>query len=342
MKVGILIPTYSRLEYLKEALRSAQEQSHENLSILVADDGPGDDIADFMRQITDPRVSYVKNLRNLKLCGNINHGIRLLDPDVSWCTILGDDDLLARDFVARCLEGVADTGATHIIDSRRVFINPEGDEILQVEPPPQEETAINYIRKRSTSSRESRLTGVFFSRRGFDEIGGYPVFQTGFAADDAFIYALSLKDRLVYRDDATAFIRIHPDAESETFSCSLMTDILVTMDQFREHLLDAKPGADRADFETDEEFRKLVDFYCSVIASSCWVRTLNRAIYGQYPGWKDDLLYLGKFVSSNKDRFTLYARLRAMIALRTSFCPERSALCRLIWRFMFRLYKSVS
>ena len=342
IKVGILIPTYSRLEYLKEALRSAQEQNHENLSILVADDGPGDSIGDFMRQVADPRVSYVKNSRNLKICGNINNGIRLLDPDVSWCTILCDDDLLAEDFVARCLDGVAASGATHIIDSRRIFINHKGDVIRLVEPAPPEETAAGYIRERSTCSRETRLTGIFFSRRGFEEIGGYPMFRTGFLADDAFIYALSLRDRLVYRDDATVFARNHPDAESTTYTSALASDIIATMGQFRDYILDAKPETDRPGVETDEGFKKIVYSYGVMTASNYWIHAFHGAIHGKYPGWKDDILHLGKLAESNKDLLSLYVRVRAWIALRLPLYPETSVFCRSIWRFIRRLYKSVS
>ena len=336
MKVGILIPTYSRLEYLNEALRSAQEQSFENLSILVADDGPGDDIADFMRQITDPRVSYVKNLQNLKLCGNINRGISLLDPEVSWCTILGDDDLLDADFAARCLEGAADTGATHIIDSRRVFIDHKSDIIRPAASGPPEETAASYLRSRQAGARETWLTGVFFSRRGFEEIGGYPMFRTGFLADDAFIYALSQRDRLVYRDDATVFVRSHPNAESTTFTSSIMPDILATVNQFRDYILDAKRETYRAGLETDEEFRKLVYSYCTMTASYCWTQTFHGAIHGKHPGWKDDVLHLGKLAASNKEFLTSYVRLRAWIAIRFGFYPETSVFCRSIWRFLRR------
>jgi len=197
VKVGILIPTFNRLAYLKDALRSALEQTHRVLSVVVIDNGSEDATSEHMWEVSDPRVSYVRNDSNLGLIGSINKGIRLMPEEAAWCTVLSDDDMLDSRYVEKSLEEAERFGARAIVDSRRVFIDSEGKKTRNAAPAPAEESAFDYLRNRMKGLRETYLTGVLFNRCAFEEIGGYPEFATGMASDDAFIFALSLKDRLV-------------------------------------------------------------------------------------------------------------------------------------------------
>lgn len=217
IKVGILIPTFNRVIFLKSALESALDQSVQQLHILVIDNGSTDHTKDYMATIRDDRVSYIINEQNLGLIGSINKGVDLFHSNVEWCTILCDDDRLSRDFIEVMLNTIENRKAKSIIHSHRIFINADGERIREALDSVDEESGLEYIKSRSENLRETYLTGVFFHRKKFKEIGCYPRFTTGVGTDDAFIFALSIKDRLIYQRKTHVFITIHPGAESQEY-----------------------------------------------------------------------------------------------------------------------------
>ena len=97
--VTIAIPTYDRLEYLKEAVASARTQTHGEIEILIGDDGTSQEIKTWAESIAglDSRVRYQRNKRNLGLAGNWN---ALADAaSGEFILIIGDDDRLLPNFV---------------------------------------------------------------------------------------------------------------------------------------------------------------------------------------------------------------------------------------------------
>jgi len=104
MKVSILIPTLNRLSYLKGSLKSAREQTYENLQILVSDDGSSDKSREYVRAVEaiDNRVRLLPQNPCPGLFENINYLVRHCGSD-AFC-ILGDDDSLSPDFVEKLVQ----------------------------------------------------------------------------------------------------------------------------------------------------------------------------------------------------------------------------------------------
>lgn len=212
--VGVLIPTYNRQNMLKCALESVLEQSYETIEIIIIDNGSTDGTAEYMASISDPRVQYVVNGQNLGLIGSINRGIDLFSAGVRWCTVLCDDDFLHRDFVQAMVNFTLEHKVMDVIHSHNHLVDDVGNMIRETWLPPVRETGVDYIKNRARLQRETFLTGVFFSRDAFRAIGGYPQFTTGTATDDAFIFALSRNNELLFNRHAVACIRVHAAAES--------------------------------------------------------------------------------------------------------------------------------
>ena len=217
MKVGVLIPTYNREKYLAEALGSVLKQTFSDLEVVVIDNASNDGTAEFMKGIADPRVRYIVNDRNIEMIGSINKGIRLFSSEVAWCTVLSDDDLLDAGFIASMVDFVGAHAVKAIAHSHRTFIDADGKKLRDAVQAPLVESSLEYVHSRSVFKRETFLTGIFFSRSAFEEIGGYPTFTTGTATDDAFIFALSLRDNNLYHNShAVVLVRLHPEAESHS------------------------------------------------------------------------------------------------------------------------------
>ena len=88
--VSVIIPTYNYGRFISEAIRSALDQTHAALEILVVDDGSTDDTRDVVGKFGDA-VKYVRQ-DNSGVCAARNTGVResrgeliaFLDADDTW------------------------------------------------------------------------------------------------------------------------------------------------------------------------------------------------------------------------------------------------------------------
>ena len=102
-KVSIIIPTYNRSQFLREAVQSAIKQTHRDLEILILDDASPDATADVAAEFAgDPRVQYVRHLNNLGIAGNWRAGIKRAQGEF-FC-LLHDDDTFEPTFVESLLK----------------------------------------------------------------------------------------------------------------------------------------------------------------------------------------------------------------------------------------------
>ena len=100
--VSVLIPTYNRAKYLREALQSAVGQIHQELEILILDDASPDATADVAAEFAgDPRVQYIRHPNNLGIAGNWRIGIERAQGEF-FC-LLHDDDTFEPTFVENLL-----------------------------------------------------------------------------------------------------------------------------------------------------------------------------------------------------------------------------------------------
>jgi glycosyltransferase involved in cell wall biosynthesis len=129
MLVSVCIPTYSRLDYLKEAVDSVFAQTFRDFEICVALDpkpsGPDQDIDKWCRELAqiNPSFRYLANERNVGLSGNWNVLVNMAKGD--YVIIIGDDDSLEPEY----LENVAKNIPRHhadVVFTDQNFIDSDG------------------------------------------------------------------------------------------------------------------------------------------------------------------------------------------------------------------------
>jgi SAM-dependent methyltransferase len=102
--VSIGIPTYARAETLGRTLRSALDQTHQTLEIVVSDQASSDGTEALCRAfaVADDRVRYLRHPAN---AGGSTTNFNLLGRELRgpYAMLLADDDWLDPDYVARCL-----------------------------------------------------------------------------------------------------------------------------------------------------------------------------------------------------------------------------------------------
>jgi len=88
--VSVIIPTYNRQKYLKNAINSVLNQTYENIELIIIDDNSNDNTQSYVENINDNRLIYIKNSKNLKAPKSRNIGIEKSRGD--YIAFLDDDD----------------------------------------------------------------------------------------------------------------------------------------------------------------------------------------------------------------------------------------------------------
>ena len=90
--ISVYIPTYNRLELLKRAVQSVQNQTYKNFEIIIVDDNSSDGTQDFLVGLAkvDSRIRYFFKDKNSGACVSRNIAINLAQGEL--ITGLDDDD----------------------------------------------------------------------------------------------------------------------------------------------------------------------------------------------------------------------------------------------------------
>lgn len=102
MLFSVILTTYERPSYLREALHSVLQQSIPDFECLIIDDASTSPLPPF----TDPRVRVIRRSRNGGPAEARNTGIEAARGE--YVTFLDDDDLYSPDRLAIALEGLED------------------------------------------------------------------------------------------------------------------------------------------------------------------------------------------------------------------------------------------
>ena len=126
--VDIVIPYYNSFEYLKNSIASVLGQTLTNFRLIIVDDGTGDlKTQEFLLKLDDPRVVYMKNLKNLGISRNFEQSRNLISA--KWGMILGHDDKLLPGFLDEVLTKAENYSSAGVIQTKVEVINSDGLQI---------------------------------------------------------------------------------------------------------------------------------------------------------------------------------------------------------------------
>lgn len=105
--VSVIIPTYNRSDWLKEAINSVLEQTYKNYEILVIDDGSEEKISD-LDILKNDKIRYFYN-SNHGVAYSRNYGIKKAIG--KYVAFLDSDDFWHRDKLKVQVSNLEETGA---------------------------------------------------------------------------------------------------------------------------------------------------------------------------------------------------------------------------------------
>ena len=95
MKISICFPQYNRIAYLLKSLNLIQNQSYDNIEIVISDDSSTDNTENLINTLSKTYkypIVYYKHQKNVGYDRNFRSSIELASGD--YCFILGNDDSL--------------------------------------------------------------------------------------------------------------------------------------------------------------------------------------------------------------------------------------------------------
>ncbi|BBD68417.1 glycosyl transferase family protein [Nostoc commune NIES-4072] len=97
--VSVIIPTYNRPEYLKQAIASAVKQSYQNIEIIVSDNCSPENPQELVASFGDSRIRFWRHQQNVGMIANQQHGFKMARG--KYVASLHDDDIWNEDFLAK-------------------------------------------------------------------------------------------------------------------------------------------------------------------------------------------------------------------------------------------------
>jgi glycosyltransferase involved in cell wall biosynthesis len=100
VKISVLIPTYNYAHYLDETIQSVLGQSFKDFELIIVDNYSTDNTEELVRKyLTDKRVFYYKNPKNLGLVGNWNQCLTYANAD--YIKFVCADDKIHPEMLAK-------------------------------------------------------------------------------------------------------------------------------------------------------------------------------------------------------------------------------------------------
>ncbi|MBD2439670.1 glycosyltransferase family 2 protein [Nostoc sp. FACHB-110] len=97
--VSVVIPTYNRPEYLKQAIASAVKQNYQNIEIIVSDNCSPENPQQIIESFGDSRIKFWRHPENVGMLANQMHTFKMASG--KYLASLHDDDLWHEDFLAK-------------------------------------------------------------------------------------------------------------------------------------------------------------------------------------------------------------------------------------------------
>lgn len=213
--VTVGVPVHNGAAFLEQALASLRAQTHEDLEIIIADNASTDATAEIATRAAadDDRIRYLRRQRNVGAAANYNDLVdRAQGRLFKWHA---HDDLLAPDFIERCVAALHDAGPTYVlafarmteIDETGRTISVHGDALpLGGDDPASRLRALLDHPQRSHLHRCVPVMGVIRTDalRGTRRIRPHP------SSDKVLIVELALRGRFADVTEPLFLRRVHP------------------------------------------------------------------------------------------------------------------------------------
>lgn len=204
-KLSVIIPVYDGMPYLSLAIESILNQTYNNFTLLLIDDGSRDNSLEYILKLRDPRVRVIKQ-NNIGLCNTLNKYI--FESTSEFIARLDQDDFshpTRLEEQITFLENNNDYGCVLSLINR---IGAKGYNFGYYKIKDEQQTIIDYDPILYGTIANSTL---MIRKETFKKVGGYR--QELYPVDDLdFLLRLSEITKIALLNKPLVNYRIHPNA----------------------------------------------------------------------------------------------------------------------------------
>jgi glycosyltransferase involved in cell wall biosynthesis len=200
VRFSIVIPTFNRVEFLRQALASALKQvDFDNFEVLVADDCSDDETWSYLQSIKCPRLRIMRNDRRLGMAINWKKAIEssqgrfiyvLQDDDVALPQLLSVSSSLFDRYQGAELLCFATCLIDHAGQNAEMYWRPEQETVLRAP-----EALLQFAKHWAISSSQ-----VLFSRDVYERHNGFDLTAPILSDADGILRWMINTDTILYPD----------------------------------------------------------------------------------------------------------------------------------------------
>jgi len=210
-RVSIGLPVYNGARFLAAALDSILGQSFDDFELIVSDNASTDATPEICRHFAerDSRVRYVRNETNLGGARNFSNVFGLARGEYfKWAS---HDDVMAPDFLERCVEALDADPSVILCFSRMRVIGPDGFE--------KKSDFSNDLRELDSTQPSARFGDLVLTGHGCFHVWGVmrredaaetPLIADYIGSDRGFLAELALRGRFRELSEDLFSLRDHP------------------------------------------------------------------------------------------------------------------------------------
>lgn len=215
-KITVAITTYNRNDFLKEAIQSILQQTHQDFHILI-----GNDYTEYNMNFDnlgikkDDRIMFFNHSKSLGEFSNMNF---LLDKSkTKWFTWLADDDLMHKNFLSVMIKNIKKNPS--IVASYSSYsqgVNYDCNKLVNLEKNIEKLNFKSFINK--YSNNHISLIGCYgvIKTSVLKKIGGHPKLGNSFGpySDSLLPILISSEGTILWQNIKLVFLRTHKDSIS--------------------------------------------------------------------------------------------------------------------------------
>ena len=212
--VTVVIPTYNRMPFIKEAVDSVIAQTYRHWELFIVDDGSTDDTVAALNAINDPRIHIINLQHQGTTRGLRNMGIRT--GKGKWVSFLDSDDTWLPQKLEFQLAALHQTGYECCYSNFE--LTDEKGNIIPAKAGFFQPLTGNIIRQLITTKATVTIDSLLLSRKLFDELNGFSEDPKLMREDYEFELRLALRTKMVSVPQVLVHVREHRGRMTNTFS----------------------------------------------------------------------------------------------------------------------------
>lgn len=250
--ITVIMPVYNGERYLEKAMQSALGQTYRNFELIMVDDCSGDRSTQIIEQyLTDKRVVYLRNTKNLGVASSRNHALKHAKGE--FITFHDQDDLWLPNKLTLQMDALQQHPEVGLLHTRYARIDTEGELLPEYRSLDkhafsnhQAETIVGNVFEEIFISNDIQPLTSIIPKKVLDEVGWFNPDLPG--VDDYELWLrIARRYPVGHLQTITGFWRMHAAQQSKQGYTMLLIR-LKAMDTFLATYPDAAKQVNRADF----------------------------------------------------------------------------------------------